>query len=178
MAVFVCLTAAVTSADNIQRYNKWIVQHDRTKPLIAQQTIADNRLLGLWRMMTGYRALYLAAVVASDWQTVARSGICSCSLTPSTMCCWHSPLRFRWRWWRPASLLLAVLQRWINFPRRALGGKTSESIVRRLRDFCMIVQRLSLPITTKCKQANCLQRSTSDVDTLRRFYAEQTIGFG
>jgi hypothetical protein len=29
-----------------------------------QETVSDNRLLGLWRMMLGYRTVYLGAVIA------------------------------------------------------------------------------------------------------------------
>ncbi|RLC72657.1 MAG: ABC transporter ATP-binding protein, partial [Chloroflexi bacterium] len=40
-----------------------------------KNTVSDNRLLGLWRMMTGFRWLYLGAVGGVGVAAVFRMGV-------------------------------------------------------------------------------------------------------
>ncbi|MCO5204718.1 MAG: ABC transporter ATP-binding protein/permease [Anaerolineae bacterium] len=149
------------------------------KTFDMRETIADNRLLGLWRMMTGYRALYLAAVVCIGLATVARSGIyfLLAYFVDDVLLAQSATVSVALV--AAGFIVLAVLQGGFTFLGGRWAAKTSESIVRRLRDYLYDhVQRLSFTYHDKMQTGELLQRSTSDVDTLRRFYAEQTIGFG
>lgn len=149
------------------------------QPFDMRETIADNRLVGLWKMMTGYRGLYLAAVLCIGLATVARSGIYFLLAyfvddvllaDAGTTAVVLVAIGF---------IVLAAIQGGFTFLGGRWAAKTSESIVRRLRDYLYDhVQRLSFSYHDKMQTGELLQRSTSDVDTLRRFYAEQTIGFG
>jgi ATP-binding cassette subfamily B protein len=59
------------------------------------------------------------------------------------------------------------------------AAKTSESVIRRLRDYLYDhVQRLTFAYHDKTPTGDLIQRSTSDVDTLRRFFGEEAIGLG
>jgi ATP-binding cassette subfamily B protein len=144
-----------------------------------RETISDNRLKGLWKMMTGYRLLYLAAVLSIGMATVARTGIYFLLAyfvddvllaETNTISVGVIAIGF---------VVLAAIQGGFTFIGGRWAAKTSESIVKRLRDYLYDhIQRLSFTYHDKMQTGELLQRSTSDVDTLRRFYAEQTIGFG
>src|SRR5262249_8287177 len=56
---------------------------------------------------------------------------------------------------------------------------TAEGITRRLRDFLFDhIQRLSFSYHSTTPTGDLIERVTSDVDALRRFYSEQAIGVG
>jgi ATP-binding cassette subfamily B protein len=60
-----------------------------------------------------------------------------------------------------------------------LAAYTAEGITRRLRDYLYDhIQRLSFTYHDQMSTGELIQRATSDVDSLRRFYAEQAIGIG
>lgn len=60
-----------------------------------------------------------------------------------------------------------------------LAAKTSEGITRRLRNFLFDhIQRLSFSYHDKAKTGELIQRTTSDVDAVRLFFADRAIGLG
>ena len=60
-----------------------------------------------------------------------------------------------------------------------LAAYCAENIARRLRDYLFDhIQRLSFVYHSQTKTGDLIQRSTSDVDALRRFFSEQAIGVG
>ena len=83
----------------------------------------------------------------------------------------------RWRW---AFVGLALLQGVLHV--LGAGGsrrKTSEGIVQRLRDYLFDhIQRLSFRYHDKAQTGELIQRSTSDVDAIRRFFADQAVNAG
>jgi ATP-binding cassette subfamily B protein len=82
--------------------------------------------------------------------------------------------------WVAAGFLgLAVAQGAFTFMGGRWAAKTSESVIRRLRDYLYDhVQRLTFAYHDKTPTGDLIQRSTSDVDTLRRFFGEEAIGLG
>ncbi|MBP9502977.1 MAG: ABC transporter ATP-binding protein, partial [Candidatus Promineofilum sp.] len=78
-----------------------------------------------------------------------------------------------------AFILLALFQGLFTFMGGRWAAKTSESVIRRLRDYLYDhVQRLSFAYHDKTPTGDLIQRSTSDVDTLRRFLGEESVGLG
>lgn len=74
---------------------------------------------------------------------------------------------------------LAVVEGSFTFLSARMAAKTAEGITRRLRNYLFDhIQRLSFTYHDKTQTGEMIQRSTSDVDALRRFYAEQAIGIG
>jgi len=136
-------------------------------------------MLGLWRMMTGFRGLYLWATLSLGVATLARTGTMlllgyfvdnvllsegMSNLLPLVA------LGF---------VLLAMVQGVFTFASGKLAAQTAEGITLRLRDYLFDhIQRLSFTYHDHTATGELIQRSTSDVDALRRFFADQAIGVG
>ena len=74
---------------------------------------------------------------------------------------------------------LALLQGGFTFLSGKLAAQTAEGSVRRLRNYLYDhIQHLSFAYHAQTETGELIQRSTSDVDAIRRFYADQAIGFG
>ena len=136
-------------------------------------------MLGLWRMMTGFRGLYLWATLSLGVATLARTGTMlllgyfvdnvllseeMSNLLPLVA------LGF---------VLLALVQGVFTFASGKLAAQTAEAITLRLRNYLFDhIQRLSFTYHDHTSTGELIQRSTSDVDALRRFFADQAIGVG
>lgn len=74
---------------------------------------------------------------------------------------------------------LALVQGLFSFLSGALSARTAEGIALRLRDYMFDhIQRLTFAYHDKMQTGELIQRCTSDVDTIRRFFSEQAIGVG
>jgi ATP-binding cassette subfamily B protein len=74
---------------------------------------------------------------------------------------------------------LIALQALSSFMSSWMANFTAENSTRRLRDHLFDhIQRLSYSYHSESKTGDLLDRATSDVDTLRRFFADQAIGVG
>jgi ATP-binding cassette subfamily B protein len=74
---------------------------------------------------------------------------------------------------------LALGQGLFGFLSGRLAAQTSEGLALRLRNFMFDhVQRLNFTYHDKTQTGELLQRATSDVDAVRRFFSEQAIGIG
>jgi ATP-binding cassette, subfamily B, bacterial len=76
-------------------------------------------------------------------------------------------------------ILLAFVEGGGAFLSGRLAAYTAEGITRRLRDFLFDhIQRLSFSYHSATPTGDLIERVTSDVDALRRFFSEQAIGVG
>ncbi|MDP3720877.1 MAG: ABC transporter transmembrane domain-containing protein, partial [Anaerolineaceae bacterium] len=76
-------------------------------------------------------------------------------------------------------LVLAFAEGGFTFLSGMLSSHSAESIIRRLRDFLYDhIQHLTFTYHSKMKTGELIERSTSDVDALKRFFADQAIGVG
>lgn len=140
---------------------------------------SKNKLLSLWHLMRGYHFHYLVSTVFLALAAFARTGmyvflgtfidrmmnegLMGPELTLSA-------LTF-------GSLI--ALQALSSFMSSWMANFTAENSTRRLRDYLFDhIQRLSYSYHSESKTGDLLERATSDVDTLRRFFAEQAIGVG
>ena len=74
---------------------------------------------------------------------------------------------------------LALLEGGFTFLSGRLAAQTAEGVARRLRNYLYDhIQRLTFSYHDRMQTGELIQRSTSDVDAMRRFYAEQAIGIG
>lgn len=74
---------------------------------------------------------------------------------------------------------LALVEGVFTFVSGRLAARTSEGIALRLRNYLFDhLQRLSFTYHDKTQTGELIQRATSDVDTIRRFFAQEAIGFG
>jgi ATP-binding cassette subfamily B protein len=76
-------------------------------------------------------------------------------------------------------VVLALFEGTFSFLSGRLTAQTAEGVAFRLRRFMFDhIQRLPFAYHDKTQTGELIQRSSSDVDALRRFYADQAIGMG
>jgi ATP-binding cassette subfamily B protein len=142
-------------------------------------TVSDNRLVGLWRMMTGFRLAYLGAVVGAGVAAVFRTG------TYLLLRYFVDDVLAQEDFGRIVPLIglgfvgLALVQGAFTFLSGRWAAQTAEGITRRLRNYLYDhIQRLSFTYHDQTQTGELIQRATSDVDAIRRFFADQAIGVG
>ena len=140
--------------------------------------VSKNRLLGLWRLLTGKRLVYVAAALCAGLASLSQTGtylllrrfidvaLPSGSLSAVLLIA--------------ASFVgLAAFQGTFSFLSGNLASRTAEGTTRRLRDaFYDQVQKMPFAYLDRTPTGDLIERATSDIDAVRRFYADQAIGFG
>lgn len=144
-----------------------------------KKTVHPNRLVGLWRMMTGFRLNYVGANLSLGVSAVAKTSTYmllryfvdhQLIARDSSYALWMIALGF---------VLLAAVEGSFAFMSGRLASLTAEGVARRLRNYLFDhIQHLSFTYHSKTETGELIQRSTSDVDALRRFFSEQAIGMG
>ena len=149
-----------------------------------RNTVHENRLKGLWRMMVDYRVPYFGATAALAVSALSKTytyllleyfvddvltqkKFIGGSLVTSSL------------WIAAGFVPLALVEGSASFLSGRLAAYTAEGITRRLRDFLFDhIQRLSFSYHATTPTGDLIERVTSDVDALRRFFSEQGIGMG
>ena len=144
-----------------------------------KKAISPNRIVGLWRMMSGFRLRYMGATIALGIGALAKTSTYLLlryfvdhyfiNPTPGVSL--------------PVIALgfvgLAFLEGSMTFLSGRWAAQTAEGIARRLRNYLFDhIQHLTFSYHSKMETGELIERSTSDVDALRRFYADQAIGIG
>jgi ATP-binding cassette subfamily B protein len=76
-------------------------------------------------------------------------------------------------------ILLAVLQGGFSFLTGRMAAQVAEGSIRRLRNYLFDhIQHLNFAYHAQTDTGELISRATSDVDALRRFFADQAIDFG
>ena len=139
---------------------------------------SSNRLIGLVRLMKGYRLRYLVAVVST--------GIAACSQTGTYLLLRYfvdsilpqkslTPLILA----AAAFVGFAAFQGVFSFLSGRFSSETAEGTIRRVRNnFFDQIQKLTFSYHDTTPTGDLIERATSDMDAVRKFYAEQAIGFG
>lgn len=144
-----------------------------------KKAYSKRRLVGFWRMMTGFRIIYFAAVVTLGLSAIMQTAsflliryFVDNALFQPDLAAVLPPIALGF-------VALALLQGAFSFISGRLASRTSESITLRLRDYMFDhIQRLSFTYHDRMQTGELIQRSTSDVDAIRRFFSEQAIGIG
>jgi len=144
-----------------------------------QQAYSTNKLIGLWRLMTGFRTEYTLATICQGLSAYSKTltylllsffvdnYIVAKSISVPV---WLIALGF---------VALAALQGVFTFLSGKLAAKTAEGTVKRLRNYLFDhIQNLTFAYHATTDTGDLVQRCTSDVDTLRRFYNDEAIGVG
>jgi len=144
-----------------------------------QDTITKNRLVGIWRMLTGFRLKYIGAVSSLGVSAVAKT------LTYMLLRYFvdsyfvQDAQRIALPLIALGFLVLAAFEGGFTFISGVLASQTAEGITRRLRNFLYDhIQHLSFTYHSKTPTGDLIERSTSDVDALRRFFSDQAISVG
>ncbi|MFZ6029477.1 MAG: ABC transporter ATP-binding protein [Chloroflexota bacterium] len=149
-----------------------------------RKAIARYRLAGLWRMMTGFRLSYLGAALALTVSALARTGnTLLMGRFADRLLAYDSAQSSLDQFSRMAALFalaflgIALLEGAMSFLSGRLSAYTSEGVIRRLRNFVFDhTQRQPFSYHDKTPTGEVIERSTSDVDAVRRFIADQSIG--
>ena len=150
-----------------------------TTDLDLKSTLSKRRIVGMWRMLTGYRAIFVGAFLCVGLAAVCQTVFYYLLRYFTDDVLGVEGMRHMLPWVAAGFLGLAVAQGVFTFMGGRWAAKTSESIIRRLRDYLYDhVQRLTFAYHDKTPTGDLIQRSTSDVDTLRRFFGEESIGLG
>jgi len=143
------------------------------------KTISKNRLLGLWRLMKGYRWLYLGAAAALAVATISRTRVylVLSEFVDDVIIAGDYGSTF-------TTIILsfiglALLQGVFSFLSGWMVSKSAENITRRLRNFLFDhLQRLPYAYHAESQTGDLIARATSDIDAISRFYSDQAIGIG
>jgi ATP-binding cassette subfamily B protein len=144
-----------------------------------QEVVTEKRFVGMWRLLRGYRWIYLGAILGVGIAAFARTGTYlllgyfvdevlvndTSQFTPFQIALGFIGL----------SLIMGIFA----FASGALAGRAAEGIAKRVRDYVFDhIQHLTFTYHDQTKTGELIQRSTSDIDAIRRFYADQGIGIG
>lgn len=141
-------------------------------------TLHKNRLKGLWKMMNGFHLPYLLATLSLAVSALARSGT-FLLLRYFADHVLDASLSISLGWIALGFVALAATDGGFAYFSGRLAAYTAEGITRRLRDFLFDhIQRLSVAYHAHTPTGDLIERVTSDVDALRRFFSEQAIGIG
>jgi ATP-binding cassette subfamily B protein len=149
------------------------------QPFDLKHVVHANRLVGVWRMMRGFRWFYVGAVIS---MAVGASGralnylllqyVVDEVLSKGLMV-------DRLALFGLAFVGIAVLQGFFSYLQGTWAARAAEGITLRLRNYLFDhIQRLPFKYHDHARTGELIQRVTSDVDALRRFYADQAIGIG
>jgi ATP-binding cassette subfamily B protein len=160
-------------------YEDALSRVNSVQQLDIQATISPNRLLGLWRLMAGFRLPYVIAIICLTISALSRTSsfllirylvdnVLSEKQTTNALLM----VAFGF-------ILLAALEGTSSFMSGRLAAMTAEGITRQLRNYLFDhIQRLSYSYHSQTPTGELIQRSTSDVDAIRRFFANQAINIG
>jgi ATP-binding cassette subfamily B protein len=144
-----------------------------------QNAISENRFVGIWKMLTGYHWTYAGATLSLAFSATAKT------LTYLLLAYFVDEVlgnQFDVRQLALMALMfigLASIEGLFTFNSGRMAAYAAESVTRRLRDYLYDhIQNLPFSYHDKTQTGDLIERSTSDVDALRRFYAEQAIGIG
>ena len=149
------------------------------------QAYTPKRIRGIWRMMSGFRWQYAGATISL---AVAAS---SKTATFLLLRYFIDQVLGQGNYSLGGSLSrtlmivafgflgLASLEGSFSYFSGRLAAFTAEGITRRLRNYLFDhIQHLDFAYHDKTPTGEMIERCTSDVDALRRFYNEQAIGVG
>ncbi len=158
--------------------------HEPALTFDFRPTLQENRLKGLWQMMSDYRLSYIAATFALAISALSKTYtyillrfFADDVLTQKKYI--GDTLTSSLVWIGIGFIGLAAVEGSFAFLSGRLAAYTAEGITRRLRDFLFDhIQRLTFSYHATTPTGDLIERVTSDVDALRRFFSEQAIGVG
>jgi len=129
--------------------------------------------------MVGFRGIYLLATVSLGVAALARTGNFLLLRAVVDQVLGNPDLSYLLPLFALGFVVLAVVQGGFTYLSGRLAARTAEGIVLRLRNQLFDhIQRLSFTYHDHTPTGELIQRSTSDVDAVRRFFADQAIEAG
>jgi ATP-binding cassette subfamily B protein len=149
-----------------------------------RNALTKNRAAGIWRMMSNFRLPYIGATAALAISATAKT--CTYLLLGyfadkvlTQQIYIAGTLNKTLALIGAGFVGFAAIEGTFSYLSGRLAAYTAEGITRRLRDFLFDhIQRLSFAYHSQTPTGDLIERVTSDVDALRRFFSEQAIGIG
>lgn len=133
----------------------------------------------MWKVLRGYRLYYILAIVSVAVSALSRTAslLVMRYLVDDVLVSRDVMGKL------PAAAgmfaLFAVIEGAGLFFKGKLAARASEGAVKRLRNFLFNhIQRLSFSYHDRTDSGNLIERVTSDVDILRKFYSERSVDVG
>jgi ATP-binding cassette subfamily B protein len=147
-----------------------------------KNAVSDQRLRGLWRLLTGYRLIYLGANLSLAVSAASKTAtfLLLAYLIDSVLDTEASSITLeRLTLIGLGFVALAVVEGFFTFQSGRMAAHAAESVALRLRNYLFDhMQRLTFTYHSTISTGELIQRATSDVEAIRRFLAEQALGVG
>jgi ATP-binding cassette subfamily B protein len=149
-----------------------------------RKAMSKKKLLGMLKMMAGYRSAYFTANLALAISALAKTttylllrNFADTILGNTTP--FAGTLENTLILISLGFIGLACVEGGFSYLSGRLAAYSAEGITRRLRNFLFDhIQRLSFTYHSKTPTGDLIERVTSDVDSVRNFFNEQAIGVG
>jgi ATP-binding cassette subfamily B protein len=153
--------------------------NDKLASYDLKQAVDDNRLAGLWRLISGFHWTFIGATVALGFAALAKTLVYFVfrDFVDNTL---GQPERANLVPLIALSFVgLALLEGGFTFLSGRWAARTAEGTAYRLRNYLFDqIQRLPFTYHDRTSTGELIQRSTSDVDHIRRFLADQATAVG
>lgn len=149
-----------------------------------RKLVNNNQISGLWQLMSGFRLVYGQAIAAQAVSSLAKtSTFLLLKYFADLVSGNYKPLQNDWNLTfvliALGFILSASVEGFFGYISNRLAAFSAENIARRLRNFLFDhIQRLSFSFHSATSTGDLIERVTSDVDSVRRFFSEQAIGVG
>ena len=144
-----------------------------------KNAVTPNRLRSLWRLATGFHTTFIAATIALGLAAIAKTATYLLLRRYIDDVLGVPDMASAVPLIALAFVGLALLEGGFTFLSGRWAARTAEGTVYRLRNYLYDhVQRLPFTYHDKTATGELIQRSTSDVDAIRRFLADQATAVG
>ncbi|TFH34820.1 MAG: ABC transporter ATP-binding protein [Anaerolineales bacterium] len=141
--------------------------------------VTKRRILGLWRLLRGYRLLYLIASLCLGLGTLARTSTFLWLREFIDNVLPNDPTPQRLLLFGLGFVGLAAIQGLFTFISGALSARTAENVARNLRSFFFDhIQHLSFAYHDQTDTGDLISRASSDIDAVRQFFSDQMVNAG
>ena len=143
-----------------------------------RKAIHKNRLVGILKMMQGFHLRYLVAITSQGMSSLGRT--MTMLLLRYFIDTVLGAKQYNMLIWTSLGFIgLAAAEGLFTTIAARNTARTSEGMALRLRNYLYDhIQRLTFTYHDQTKTGELIQRSTSDVDAVRSFFADQAIGVG
>jgi ATP-binding cassette subfamily B protein len=144
-----------------------------------KKALNTHRLKGMWHLLRGYRLAYLGANVSLAFSALFKTATFMLLRYFADHILGQEADRGILPWIALGFVAFAALEGTFTYFSGRLAAYTAENLIRQVRNYLFDhIQRLSFTYHSKARTGELIERVTSDVDSMRRFFAEQAIGVG
>jgi ATP-binding cassette, subfamily B, bacterial len=141
----------------------------------------SQRLLGLWKLSYGYRTRYATALFCQLMEATmnALSLLLLGYLIDTVLLNPPADITTALLGVGGGFIVLAILRGGFSFLSGIMASQTAQGTSLRLRDYLFDhIQHLNFAYHDRTKTGDLIQRVTSDISAIERFFSEQAIGVG